>query len=358
MCYLAPLALLHGLPVPGGDPYFDQEGCQPIAPFVLSPDGKDLFYGTQELFHSADGGMHWAMPLAPLVPPTAVRWQEGALSISSVDPRRAYATVRQLETSEGDTVGRSDDGGGHWHAIATTGTSVDGTVLISLGFVDETLPDAMARDTVYLGLGGPDPTPPTCWVRSEDGGHTWHRLQLPISSGPDPGTDAAFTAFPGLLLSIDPHLPGALVLTAVRVPGVPIDRRWVSLDHGATWKQIACPGDLRGTCPTYTLDNVFGAGKAYGFYADGVHAFAGAGVAGPRLALSGRLPCRGADLLDVGGGARAGDPVYLLCQAPLVQRMRLSALLPNNSDTSRVGTLYRSTDAGASWRKLDPTAGW
>ena len=148
------------------------------------------------------------------------------------------------------------------------------------------------------------------------------------------------------------------MLTVVNVPGVPPDRRWASLDHGATWKQTVCLGDLRGTCPTYTLDNVFGAGKAYGFYADGVHAFVGAGPSGPRLALSDRLPCHGAGLLDAGGGAHAGDPVYVLCQAPLVQRTRLFALLSNNSDTSRVGTLYRSTDAGASWRKLDPTAGW
>ena len=73
------------------------------------------------------------------------------------------------------------------------------------------------------------------------------------------------------------------MLTVVNVPGVPPDRRWASLDHGATWKQTVCLGDLRGTCPTYTLDNVFGAGKAYGFYADGVHPFAGAGPGVPTL---------------------------------------------------------------------------
>ena len=147
------------------------------------------------------------------------------------------------------------------------------------------------------------------------------------------------------------------MLDVVNVP-VPPDRRWASLDRGTTWRQTVCPGDLRGECPAYVLDNVFGAGKAYGFYADGVHAFAGAGPAGPRLALSDRLPCRGADVLDVGGGSQAGDPAYLLCQASKRQRTKLSAMLPANSDTSRVGTLYRSTDAGASWRKLDPTVGW
>ena len=167
-----------------------------------------------------------------------------------------------------------------------------------------------------------------------------------------------YADYPALPLSVDPHLPGAIVLRAQHVTGVPADRRWLSLDHGTTWKQIACPGALRGTCPAYTLDNVFGPGKAYGIYADGLHAFAGAGPAGLRLALSDRLPCRGADVLDAGGGARAGDPAYLLCQASKEQRTKLSAMLPVRSDTSRVGTLYRSADAGASWRKLNPTIGW
>ena len=238
------------------------------------------------------------------------------------------------------------------------GPPVDGVALLSIGFVIDTLPDPLARDVVYLGLGDPDPTPPIRWLRSEDGGRTWHRLRLPVSSGPDLGTDTSLTNFPGLPLWIDPHLPGAIVLRAVHVARVPPDQRWVSHDRGATWKQPLCPGDLHGTCPTYTLDNVFGAGKVYGFFADGVPAFVGAGPAGPRVALSDQLPCRGADVLDVGGGAHAGDPVYVLCQAPLVQRTILSATLPYNSDTSRVGTLYRSTDAGASWRKLDPTTGW
>ena len=89
-----------------------------------------------------------------------------------------------------------------------------------------------------------------------------------------------------------------------------------------------------------------------------MHAFAGAGPAGSRLVLSDRLPCHGADVLDAGSGSRTGDPAYLLCQASKGQRTKLSAMLPVHSDTSRVGTLYRSTDAGASWRKLDPTAGW
>ena len=347
-----------GFPLVWDNSYLYETGCQSVPPFVLSPNGADLFYGVQALAHSADGGQHWAEPLKPLLPPNVYKWQEGALSISGLDPRRAYADVRVLVPGGANTVGRSDDSGGHWHGIATSRTLVDGRAMISLGFVAATLPDPLARDVVYLGLGYDDPTLPILWVRSADGGRTWHRLQLPVSNGPDPGPNVNYADYPALPLSIDPHLPGAIVLRAVHVAGVPTDRRWTSLDHGPTWKQTVCPGDLRGTCPTYTLDNVFGAGKAYGIYADGVHAFAGAGPTAPRLALSDRLPCRGADLLDAGGGSHMGDPAYLLCQASKGQRTKLSAMLPVHSDTSRVGTLYRSADAGASWRKLDPTVGW
>ena len=352
------LAAFRGFPLVWDNSYMYETGCQPVTPFVLSPNGADLFYGTQVVAHSADGGQHWAEPLKPLLSPNVYKWQEGALSISGLDPRRAYADVRVLDPGGADTIGRSDDGGGHWHGIATSRTLVDGKTMISLGFVAATLPDPLARDVVYLGLGYDDPTLPILWVRSADGGRTWHRLQLPVSNGPDPGPTVNYADYPALPLSIDTHLPGAIVLRGTHVAGIPADRRWSSLDHGATWKRTVCPGDLRGACPAYSLDNVFGANRAYGLYADGLHAFAGAGPAGSRLVLSDRLPCHGADVLDAGSGSRTGDPAYLLCQASKGQRTRLSALLPVRSDTSRVGTLYRSTDSGASWRKLDPTAGW
>ena len=150
-----------------------------------------------------------------------------------------------------------------------------------------------------------------------------------------------------------------MVLTVVNVPGVPADRRWTSLEHGTTWRQTLCPGDLRGTCPAYTLDNVFGPGKAYGFFADGVHAFAGAGRAGPRLALSDWLPCRGADVLDVGGGSHTGDPIL-----PALPGVEGAANKAVGDAAGPFGhqpgghVVPRSADAGASWRKLDPTAGW
>ena len=344
-------------------------GCFPPDPFILSPDGSDLFslgydpycvsaYGCGPyLSHSADGGAHWAdilksNHLAGNYPTIT------GFSISQADPKRAYATFFDSFVGSGHYVARSDDGGAGWHVVTPDATAHPlrgGGELGSYQLYGQVLADPTARDTVYLGLGIPMPPRAVYLARSDDGGRSWGLLHLPLPVNDNVVSGDEQNA-QGFQLATDPHLPGAVVLTVVNVPGVPPDRRWVSLDHGATWKRTVCPGDLRGTCPAYTLDNVFGAGKAYGFYADGVHPFAGAGPAGPRLALSDRLPCRGADLLDAGGGARAGDPAYLLCQTPLA--LEVARALPYNSDISRVGTLYRSADAGASWRKLSPTAGW
>ena len=347
-----------------------QKGCVSSDPLILSPDGSDLFslgydpycasaYGCGPyLSHAmASGGQ-----LADVLSSNRLESEYPTItgfSISQPNPKRAYATFFSYP-SDSPYLIRSDDGGARWQFAVPVDSPLplaDGSDLQSHGLLGQVLADPTARDTVYLGLGIALPPRAVALGRSDDGGKSWRLLHLPLPVNDNVVSGDEKNA-QGFQLATDPHLPGAVVLTVVNVPGVKADRRWASLDHGASWRQTACPGDLRGTCPTYTLDSVFGAGRAYGFYADGVHAFAGAGLAGPRLALSDRLPCRGVDVLDVGGGAHAGDPVYLLCQAPLAQRTRLSALLPNNSDTSRVGTLYRSSDAGASWRKLDPTAGW
>ena len=344
-------------------------GCVPPDRLILSPDGTDSFslgydpycvsaYGCGPyLSHSADEGAHWADILKSNHLggnyPTIT-----GFSISQADPKRAYATFFDSFVASGHYAVRSDDGGAGWHVVTSDATAHPlrgGGELSSYQLYGQVLADPTARDTVYLGLGIPMPPRAVYLARSDDGGSSWGLLRLPLPVNDNVVSGDEQNA-QGFQLATDPHLPGAVVLTVVNVPGVPADRRWASLDHGATWKRTVCSGDLRGTCPTYTLNNVFGAGKAYGFFADGVHAFVGAGPAGPRLALSSRLPCRGADVLDAGGGARAGDPAYLLCQTPLA--LEAARALPYNSDISRVGTLYRSTDAGASWRKLDPTAGW
>ena len=118
---------------------------------------------------------------------------------------------------------------------------------------------------------------------------------------------------------------------------MPADRRYLSLDEGRTWRAAACPGDLHGLCPTFTVENVFGAGASYGFVHDGVYRFHGGGPAGARLALSARLPFSTAALIDVGAGMHAGDPIYLL---------------GHGTSGGMHNLLYRSMDGGRHWQRL------
>jgi hypothetical protein len=118
---------------------------------------------------------------------------------------------------------------------------------------------------------------------------------------------------------------------------VPLDRRYLSADAGRTWRPARCPGDLNGSCPAFTVDSVFGAGASYGFVHDGIYSFQDGGSAGGRLRISDRLPFRTSDLLDVGAGNLAGDPIYALARG-----------------TQGVdhGLLYRSIDGGRTWYRL------
>jgi len=370
-------------PVPNTQ-YNPSLGCYGPGPVTLSPDGTHLFslsrgyaasvhVGTGLAF-SADGGTTWGFPIEQVAPADAGGSEWGA-AISSVDPRRVWAFVKFGSQISLNTLLRSDDGGAHFRVTwppagsAPSGGPPGGPATTPVPSGPESpgvgmVADPTSADTAYLGLQTSTTLPPPqAWARTEDGGRTWQPVPLPVATPFGDGTDSPYAS--NVELYDDLHLPGLLALRVAgspAPPGLPPDRRYVSADHGRTWRAVPCPGDLRGECPASSLDNVFGAGKAYGFYHDGVHAFAGAGPAGPRLALSNRLPCRGAAVLDAAGGMRAGDPTYLLCRLPDDQRTRLAARLPPStfqaSDPNRVGAAYRSTDGGRSWHPLFPAAGW
>jgi len=377
--HLAPIPILADIR------YDPSLGCYGPGPLTLSPDGTHLFSLTEGyvvsvhrgtgLWFSADGGTTWGFPIEQVAPADAGGSEWGA-AISPVNPRRVWAFVVGGSQVSLDTMLRSDDGGAHWRVTwppagaAPSGgppggpptTPVPGGPPEAPGV--EMVADPTRADTAYLGLGTSTTLPPPQeWARTEDGGRTWQPVPLPVATPSGDGTASPYAS--DIELYADPHLPGLLALRVAGTPappGLPPDRRYVSADHGRTWRAVPCPGDLRGECPASTLDNVFGAGKAYGFYRDGVHAFAGAGPAGPRLALSARLPCRGAAVLEAAEGMRAGDPAYLLCRLPDDQRARLAGRLPpitfKLSDPGRVGAAYRSTDGGRSWHTLSPAAGW
>ena len=315
-------------------------GCGAAQPFTLSPDGTDVFYteaypcvspdscnlAGYGLYHSGDAGLHWGQPLNR--PELDLHLDTGTFpqgfAFSPLDPR--IVVVVLASEHNGPLVVRSGDGGSTWrYTLSDPMATADGTTIQNLlpGAVRMALDPTRAR-VVYLGEASTMDAA-GLWLRSTDGGHTWHLLVFPVKLPQD-----------GVTLGADPRLPGLLVARQID-PAIPPDRRYVSADHGGTWRAVACPGDLRGECPSTVLDNVFGAGKAYGFYADGVHAFTGGGAAGPRLALSAHLPCATKDRLYVSGGRTAGDPAYLLCRAPLAAAE--VAALPAGSETTQLGAL-------------------
>jgi hypothetical protein len=167
---------------------------------------------------------------------------------------------------------------------------------------------------------------PAFVMRSEDAGLHWSRVMTPTASPP----------LHSFRVSTDAHAGTALV-GRTDDPEVPADRRYLSDDAGRTWRPTTCPGDLQGSCPTFIVDNVFGAGASYAFTAQGIYRFHDGGPAETRLALSDWLPVPVSSLMDVEAGRHVGDPVYLLA---------------HGISSGVQGVLYRSTDAGQSWQRL------
>lgn len=273
-----------------------------------------------DLLQSFDGGLHWH---------TSIQGGEyggGAqyLAVSPAAPDRLYAAVYTGGTGSGAYELRASiDAGRSWPVIGDP-LSPAAQQPAQPYTLQRVVPDPQRAGVAYadfVPLGGGASVAGVS--RSLDGGRTWGLLSPPASLAP-----AA-----GFSVNLDSHLPGILVGRSTD-PATPEGRIYLSTDSGTTWQLSFCPGIMNGRCPAWTLDNVFGSGASYAFFPDGVHAFRGAGPAGPRLALSDRLPVPMAALLAVAGGVRAGDPVYLLAR----------------QGTARVpAVLYRSLDAGQTW---------
>jgi len=305
-----------------------------ISPFLVAADSVHIFAdGYQacgspggnhsKLLYAGDGGLTWHTTLDDATYGGGVV----ALAASPNTPGRLYAAMVAVGQSEcyGSSVIRSDTA-----AESFADTSGDPTTLAGHGdacssVVSGLVVDPQRPDRVYANVLGS--TSATAYAaRSEDAGVTWTVVMTPTAT----------PALKSFAVNTDPHAPGMLV-GRTHEPGVSMDRIYLSGDHGRTWRPSACPGDLRGACPRFIVDNAFGAGRSYGFFADGLHAFRGSGSSGARLAISDHLPIPAQSLIDVGAGTHAGDPIYLLGKG---------------TSSTVHGLLYRSGDGGASWQRL------
>jgi hypothetical protein len=148
-----------------------------------------------------------------------------------------------------------------------------------------------------------------------------------------------------ILSMLKPYAPneGKTLVGQTADRQVPADRRYLSNDEGRPWTVGTCPGDWRGTCPAFTVDNAFGSGASYAFVSSGIYVFHGSGPAERALAIGSRLPVPLADILDVQAGTEYGQPVYIL-----TTQVRGGV----------TGVIYRTTDQGRTWQRLaDPAAG-
>jgi hypothetical protein len=273
------------VPVPVGASPGNTAVADTLTPLVVEPGAMRLYtwgmssvgHGSAFVLGSHDGGVTWSR-LDPGDPERLYMMP----SVSPLSAQRLYALEFFENTS---LVISSADGGATWREDG------DDPGVLQIDLYDHILPlppipDPQAVDTVYADGSG-------SVARSEDAGLTWTAVATPTT------TLTKFT------VGIDPYRPGRIV---ARGPGAG-PQRWVSADHGRTWSAASCSGVLDGACPAFTVDNVFGAGRSYGFFPDGIHPFTADGPSGPRLDLSTQLPMPITQLLDVRAGTHAGDPV-------------------------------------------------
>lgn len=309
-----------------------------FTPVFYSPDGRRSYLSVVDIVSpgsqrytipwSNDSGAHWNTGRF-----TSPCGQAVGLTLPALSPvsgTRLYA----WEEAGFNAIGAleySNDGGRTWpgcHDLSDLGNS-GLSVELSEQVLGPLVADPRHLNTVYSNMYTVAEAQPEVFqavIRSDDAGAHWTAVISPTASPP----------LQSFKVGVDPH-EGRLLVGYPGGPGVPGDRIYLSKDEGNTWHAATCPGDLHGQCPSFTVDNVFGAGASYAFVGDGVYRFHGGGRAEKRLPLSATLPFRVADLLDVSAGTRFGDPIYVLA---------------NGTRGALRARLWRGTDGGRHWQEL------
>ena len=292
-----------------------------FSPLYLSADGRHLYMDVfadispdsshSDIIYSADAGAHWRSVAAEQHIALANSGGGGYLTPDPLSPRRLSAVQW---SPGGEQFGSSSDAGAHWawrdhpapFAIDQLG-ALGSSLLVA---------DQRRFDTVYANVAGPNGTPGATFLRSDDAGRHWTTVRAPTRGLLDGFTIIA-NRYEGTLLVGRPE-------------DGPADRLTVSPDEGRTWRFVRCPGDLRGACPAFIVDNAFGTGASYAVVRDGIYRFRGTGPAEDRPVIGAHLPVRVGSVVAVGSGGHAGDPVFV----------------------ATAGRLYRTLDAGRTWAAL------
>jgi hypothetical protein len=204
-----------------------------------------------------------------------------SLTMSPVSPRRFYALFQcegnggVVHTDTADHPWSWQDGGDSPQGSGNLPRDISG-----LGYPGGVVADPAHVDTVYETFVDLFRRTPTSVLRSEDAGIHWSMVMTPTASPPL----RTFT------VGADLH-EGTALVGRTADPNVPADRRFLSTDGRRAWRTATCPGDSRGQCPLFVVDNVFGVGASYAFTARGVFRFHGAGPAGARLDSATISPC-------------------------------------------------------------------
>ncbi len=280
--------------------------------FRSSPDNSDQGVSTSD-----DGGASWSARDNPQDSDTI---GHQVLAVNPLVSGEAYAEDSTY-AGGADQLQRSVDFGAHWQDMASMDALTPKGVDPATVHVSSLIPDATVRGRLYATVDDMQGAPRLdTW--SVDDGSSWHQVQLPT------GLNVA-----NLQIGTDPHLPGQLLLYPVWGSGPATPYIYGTMDGGSTWRHVACPGVLDGTCPKAVITNTLGDRQSFGLYADGFHAFTGAGPAGQRLAVSGNLPLPPQDIRALAAGSHVGDPIFLL----------------GSTIATEPGLVYESTDGARHW---------